>query len=263
MLLGGGLAALTRLAGPAVLPNACHVTGTNGPDVRLATDQAQIASVIGGVAVERGLPARAATIAVATAMQESKLRNLDYGDRDSLGVFQQRPSQGWGTPTQVRDPLYATRVFYGTLVEQDDYLSRPLTEVAQDVQRSGYPEAYAQHEDEAATIALAFTGENPHAVACRLDPASTSTPAGRIAADLDELFGTASDVDGGRIVTNTQSRRGAAAIAAWGVANAHEHGIDSVSHGGRTWTRSGDGDSLTWAEDPESGSGERSTVIRT
>src|SRR5215213_4622525 len=109
----------------------------DGREVEVSPEQAGNAATITGIAVRRRLPARAATIALATAMQESRLRNLDYGDRDSLGLFQQRPSQGWGTPEQVRDPVYAAGKFYDHLVQVPDWQTRRLTEASQLVQRSG------------------------------------------------------------------------------------------------------------------------------
>jgi hypothetical protein len=84
-------------------------------------------------------------IAVATAMQESGLRNLRGGDRDSIGLFQQRPSQGWGTRKQLADPAYQTRKFYDKLVKIDGWQKMRLTEAAQAVQISAFPEAYAKH----------------------------------------------------------------------------------------------------------------------
>jgi cell wall-associated NlpC family hydrolase len=92
------------------------------------------------------LPARAWVIALATAQQESTLTNLDHGDRDSLGLFQQRPSQGWGTPAQIMDPIYAATKFYEHLVQVPNWQTIPLTEAAQAVQRSAFPNAYAQWE---------------------------------------------------------------------------------------------------------------------
>ena len=112
----------------------------------LAPDQADNAALMSAVATRRGLPARAATIALATAFQESKLRNIDYGDRDSLGLFQQRPSQGWGTPAQVTDPVYATTIFIERLLEVPGWDSLPVTVAAQTVQRSAFPDAYAKWE---------------------------------------------------------------------------------------------------------------------
>jgi hypothetical protein len=98
------------------------------------------------------------SIALATAFQESKLRNLDHGDRDSLGIFQQRPSQGWGTKAQVRDPYYASNAFYDVLAKIDGFQTMRITEAAQRVQRSGYPEAYEPHAADARALASALTG---------------------------------------------------------------------------------------------------------
>ena len=142
------------------------------------------------------MPARAATIALATAYQESDLRNLEYGDRDSLGLFQQRPSQGWGTPDQILDPYYATNAFYDALAQVDGYESMPITEAAQEVQRSGFPEAYADHEQDARVLASALTGNSRAAFWCTvdddrdadstaLDEAGLTARAADVRADLD------------------------------------------------------------------------------
>jgi peptidoglycan DL-endopeptidase CwlO len=108
--------------------------------------QRQNAATIIGVARGRGAPPRAWLIALATAMQESTLNNINYGDRDSLGLFQQRPSQGWGTPAQVTDPVYATTIFIERLLEVPGWDSLPVTVAAQTVQRSAFPDAYAKWE---------------------------------------------------------------------------------------------------------------------
>jgi len=98
------------------------------------------------------MPERAVTIALATALQESALRNLDHGDRDSLGLFQQRPSQGWGSPAQVTDPNYSARIFYDRLLQVPDWEDQPVTVAAQTVQRSAFPSAYAKWEGLAADL---------------------------------------------------------------------------------------------------------------
>ena len=118
------------------------------PDTSLSVTPEQVANArtIAQVARDRGLPDRAVVIALATAQQESRLRNLDYGDRDSLGLFQQRPSQGWGTDAQVQDPVYAAGRFYDGLVQVPDWQSARLTDAADAVQRSAFPEAYGQWE---------------------------------------------------------------------------------------------------------------------
>lgn len=135
-------------------------------EVGLSTEQAENAALIAAIGVERGLPARAVTIALATAIQESKLTNIDYGDRDSLGLFQQRPSQGWGTEEEILNPLLSTHKFYDALVEVDGYQDLPITEAAQAVQRSGHPDAYADHAVDARTLASALTGYSREAFTC-------------------------------------------------------------------------------------------------
>jgi len=132
----------------------CTVPATS---VTLAADQWANARTIADVARQRGLPERAVVIALATAMQESTLHNLPYGDRDSLGLFQQRPSQGWGTPAQVQDPVYAAGKFYDGLVQVPGWDTGRLTDVAQTVQRSGFPEAYQKHETMAQELTVALT----------------------------------------------------------------------------------------------------------
>src|SRR4051812_33311744 len=155
-------------------------TRVNGLTVVLTASQARNASLISAIAVHRGMPAHAATIALAAALQESKLYNLHGGDRDSLGLFQQRPSQGWGTPHDILDPVHATNAFYDALARVPGYADLPVTVAAQRVQRSGYPEAYAVYESDARALASALTGFSPAAFACHLDEASgTPAPAAR------------------------------------------------------------------------------------
>jgi hypothetical protein len=114
-----------------------------------------------------GLPPRAWTIAVATSLQESNLNNLGHlgsrNDHDSLGLFQQRPSSGWGTPAQITDPNYAATAFYSSLVEVPGWDSLPLTRAAQKVQVSAFPNHYAKHEVQAGNIIKALYGAGPYA----------------------------------------------------------------------------------------------------
>ncbi len=124
-------------------------------------EQMRNAAIIINVGKEMGLPPRAWVIAVATAMQESRLTNLGHlgarNDHDSQGLFQQRPSAGWGTPAQVRDPEYASRKFYEKLKTVEGWETTSLTRAAQRVQRSAYPNAYAKHETIAAQIVNLLT----------------------------------------------------------------------------------------------------------
>jgi hypothetical protein len=130
----------------------------------LTHEQWANAQTIAQVAYDRGLPDRAVVIALATAMQESRLRNLDYGDRDSLGLFQQRPSQGWGTPAQVQDPAYAAGRFYDHLVQIPGWDTGDLTTIADSVQRSAYPFAYRKHETAATELTAALKDDD---LSCR------------------------------------------------------------------------------------------------
>ncbi|MFB8242505.1 hypothetical protein ACFC58_38840 [Kitasatospora purpeofusca] len=146
-------------------PEGCSVKTPAGEGT-LELPQAANAATIAAVAHARGLPDRAVTISLATAMQESKIRNLAGGDRDSVGLFQQRPSQGWGTVQQIMDPVYATNKFLDGLVKVPGYTRLPLTDAAQQVQKSGYPQAYAKHETKATLLASALTGREAAALNC-------------------------------------------------------------------------------------------------
>lgn len=137
---------------------ASCTAGPAGGVAGFGAEQIGNATVIVAVGRELGAPERAWVIALATAMQESSLRNIDHGDRDSLGLYQQRPSQGWGSPAQVTDPRYAARIFYERLLAIPGWDAMALTEAAQRVQRSAHPNAYAKWEDEAATVLAATSG---------------------------------------------------------------------------------------------------------
>jgi cell wall-associated NlpC family hydrolase len=148
----GGTVGGSSVNGAGGLANGTLSPGNYG-GVNFSAEQAANAAIIYNVAAGRGLPAKAAIIAIATALQESTLKNLNYGDRDSLGLFQQRPSQGWGTPAQVTDPVYSAGKFYDGLVKVPGWESLPVTVAAQRVQRSAFPNAYAKWES-AATAAV-------------------------------------------------------------------------------------------------------------
>jgi len=121
-------------------------------------EQLANATTIYQVSVTLGLPRYAAQIAIATAIQESSLYNLSYGDRDSLGLFQQRPSQGWGTPAQIMDPVYSSTKFYKALIKVPNWQTIPLWQAAQAVQRSAFPYAYAQHAYAAGYLVATVSG---------------------------------------------------------------------------------------------------------
>ncbi len=152
-----------RRPAPAVpvLEGGARVTTLTAEQTGHARTVVQVAV---SLSASRGLgPAQtrqAAVIGLMTALQESTLRNLDYGDRDSLGLFQQRPSQGWGTPEQVQDPVYAAGQFYDRLVRVPAWDSGRLTEVAQAVQRSGYPELYQRWQEFAQSLTVALRSDD-------------------------------------------------------------------------------------------------------
>jgi hypothetical protein len=158
-----GLAWDAESTGVPAVAGRCSLPGST---LVLTSEQAANAAAIAAVAHARGLPERAVVIALATAQQESRLRNLPYGDRDSLGLFQQRPSQGWGTEAEVQDPAYAAGKFFDHLVQIPGWDSGRLTDVAQAVQRSGFPEAYQQWEPMAAQLAAALPAGGPGSLIC-------------------------------------------------------------------------------------------------
>jgi len=163
LLLGAAVTAGVLLLRPsAVTGPECTVPGAAGnattPTVELTVVQLQHASTINAVGLSRSIPERGRIIAVATAYQESSLRNRPDGDRDSVGLFQQRPSQGWGSAEQIQDPIYASNKFYDALLEVQDWQDMSLTDAAQAVQYSAYPDAYAKWEPQATTLVQALSG---------------------------------------------------------------------------------------------------------
>ncbi|WP_432070504.1 heavy metal transporter [Streptomyces sp. AA1529] len=240
-------------------------------DYELTPVQAQNAATIAAVAARRGLPERAVTIALATAMQESQLRNIGHGDRDSVGLFQQRPSQGWGTFEQIQDPVYSAGRFYDHLAEVPGYSRLPLTVAAQRVQRSGYPQAYAKHETDATLLTGALTGRRPATLSCTTGgraPGGPGDPAqvrkhlvrefgrdvladglGTLAAPAPRTAGypkarSAARPEAAPVVpVPAHGRRQGWELAHWAVANAERLRIERISYGGFRWSaeRSADG----------------------
>ncbi|MDQ2757309.1 MAG: hypothetical protein M3Y71_12225 [Actinomycetota bacterium] len=236
---------------------SCAATAS-GTTFTFTPEQTANAALISAVAVKRGLPARAATIAIATAIQESKLRNLTYGDRDSVGLFQQRPSQGWGTREQILDAVYSTGKFYDALVKVPGYATGAITKVAQQVQRSAYPEAYADHEQQGRVLASTLTGQSPAGLGCRLADPTVVSSARSVTADLGAQMGTTGAESSGTVRVTASDPTHAWAAAQWAVARAEAYGVAHVEVAGRTWDR-GNGDSaLTWGT---GGSSDGTTVI--
>jgi hypothetical protein len=149
--------------------DSCQVVGeTTGTVYALKPDQLLNASIIADVAMRRGLPEQAVIVALATAQQESKLTNLDYGDADSVGLFQQRPSQGWGSEEQILDPVYSSGKFFDALVKVRNWAGLTVAAAAQAVQRSAFPDAYTSWQPLGTALAAALTGVTLTQLTCRL-----------------------------------------------------------------------------------------------
>lgn len=255
-LVGLGIYLLHRL-GSLPLFNSAQCTAVDGStSFTYQLEQMQNASTIAAVGVKLGVPTFGIEIAEATALQESKLYNINGGDRDSLGLFQQRPSMGWGSADQIMDTTYASTAFYQALLKVHGWQRLDLTVAAQDVQHSGYPTAYANHEAEAVVLAKIFTGTEGGALTCTLDnptfgaqspDAHGLTAQGEaVIEDARKQWGAIS-VEG---VTAAQrsfalalpSESAAArtergwAYANWAVAKAEALGITSVGFDGKTWS---------------------------
>ncbi|WP_369249005.1 heavy metal transporter [Streptomyces sp. R41] len=299
LLALAGYLTVQYLTGGTGAPRCKVVSGKgDGASYEFTPEQAVNAAAISAVGTSRGMPERAVTIALATALQESGLRNIEHGDRDSLGLFQQRPSQGWGTTKQIMDPTYAAGVFYEHLAKVPGYSRLPLTVAAQRVQRSGYPQAYAKHEPDATLLAAALTGRAAATLTCEGRP--DATPVGgadSVRAALVRDFGrevlqeAGADVSadgasaspsaaasasaspspaggGGRTVTvpvrkeatsGTGVRQRGWELAHWAVANSSALHIERVSYAGREWT-AGSTDSEWRTSEAQGGSAARESA---
>jgi hypothetical protein len=254
LLAVGAYAAYTayeRFLVQALTVPGCQA-GTGNNAIALDFGQAADAATIAGVATREHLPARALTIAYATAFQESKLENLTYGDQDSVGIFQQRPSEGWGTTAELEDPAYASRAFFGALVQVPDYTTLPVYEAAQEVQKSADGFAYQQYAQSGALLAADYT-TMPHEVTCWYSPATQAaddnvSPQLNLAGAVTGLEDTFGQPGHDRVVTSiTRAHSGGSvtasapsgsgwAVANWLVANASSYGITQVSYAGYQWT---------------------------
>ncbi|MER7165277.1 hypothetical protein ABT336_04250 [Micromonospora sp. NPDC000207] len=210
--------------------------------VGLDSQQMANAATIAAIGAQRGMPERAVVIALATAYQESSLRNLTGGDRDSVGLFQQRPSQGWGTPTEIQDPRYAARRFYAALKKVRGWEEMRVTDAAQAVQRSAFPEAYEKWAGDSEVLTRALLGEATGAVSCTTgtEPVMRGQAA---AAALTEglnldwgLPGTESPADLTGLAVPAGDERDGWRYAHWLVAHANDHGVKRVRFAGLEWT---------------------------
>jgi hypothetical protein len=248
-LVGGAVAVAVLHLGdklPAAIGRACEVRTGSGL-VHLNASQMANAATIAAVAIRRDLPERAIVVALATALQESKLENLAGGDRDSIGLFQQRPSQGWGTPDQINDPRYAAGRFYSALIRVRGWETMRVTAAAQRVQRSAYPEAYEKWGDEATVLAEALAGRAGGAVSCtrvgeptQRGPAAAEALGSGLRLDWGAVDTVASADVVGVIVAATNDRVGWQ-YAHWLVAHSAEKSVERVRFGDQEWDADGGG----------------------
>jgi hypothetical protein len=227
---------------PAILgENGCQA-GTGHTAVPLDPDQAAIAATIAGVAHHQRMPARAVTVAYAAAMQESHMHDLDYGDRDSVGVFQQRPSQGWGPASKIMNPVYASTRFFQALALVHGYQRLPVYRAAQAVQRSADGYAYSQYQPTAVRLTTAFTGASPHAVWCwSPGPRAGKTRFASARKAMVQTFGplysqrSGTPGDAPSLLVRAPRPHLGWAIAAWLVTHAGQYRFGEVSYAGFRW----------------------------
>ena len=225
-------------------PPGCQA-GTGVQAIDLSPEQAEVAATIAGVAARHRLPRHAVTIALAAALQESKLHNLDYGDRDSVGIFQQRPSEGWGSATELQDPIYATTKFYAALLKVHGYATMPVDRAAQAVQHSADGSAYQQWTDIAGQLTGSFTGKSPHTVSCWYTPSGQANLAG-MEKQVRQTFGPAGRrAVVVRITTARSAKKNVAVlhvqpaagwtVAGWLVAHAQAFHLSQLRYAGFSW----------------------------
>jgi hypothetical protein len=256
-VVAGVTVAVWRGTGPLPDPPGCRAT-VAGRTVNLQVDQAENASLIAAIGVRRGLPARAVSIALATAYQESKIRNLTHGDRDSIGIFQQRPSQGWGTAKQISDEYYAINKFYDALEKIDGYKTMRITEAAQKVQRSGFPEAYEAHAPDARALASALTGYSPGGTfTCVADEPKGHGTASSTSAALTKAYGGLDIARTGsrqdftvRVAAGQDGKRAGWSVASYLLAHTERLNVAAVSFDGLAW-RAGDPSQKGWVRSPK------------
>lgn len=246
-----------------MVPKQTCVARTGTGVVTLDPNQMANAATIAAVGIRRGLPDRAVVVALATSLQESKLHNLSGGDRDSLGLFQQRPSQGWGSREQIGDPRYAAGKFYSALVRVRGWEAMRVTDAAQRVQKSAYPEAYEKWGDESAVLADALIGRATRAVVCtggvapqRRGVAAALALGDGLRLDWGDVSTVADASVLGLVLTATESPVGWR-YAHWLVAHSVERGVARVRFGDQEWTaRSG-----VWSAVASDGAGAGERVV--
>lgn len=251
--------------------NGCTATIGSYSTQQFDAGQSQNAALIAAIGIQRGLPARAVSIALAAAEQESKIRNLPGGDADSLGLFQQRPSVlVWGTAAEIRDPVHATNAFYDALVKVNNYTSIGIGVAAQDVQRSADSsgDSYQQHATEARALASALTGYSPASFSCVVTGDTSLGNASDVIATIQSGYGSV--VSPQRSVrenvnvpvdSSAAGQRLGWSVAQYAVAMAPALHIKSVLFNGKKWV-TGNDSSKGWTNDGSASSATVSIVMQ-
>jgi hypothetical protein len=229
--IAGGIALWAVGGGKGRTTSQCRVAFGSTRYV-IDLEQAANATTISAVGKQLRMPDHAVTIALATALQESNLHNLSYGDRDSLGLFQQRPSQGWGTPAQIMNPRYAATAFFDALARVPGWQETSVTRAAQEVQHSNAPQAYARWEPLARGLAIATTGEVPAGLTCEFPRTQSKAAPASPMPMMVLTFGPSP------LRAPVSPTRGWT-IASWLVAHAEQYRIASVRFAAREWTPRG------------------------
>jgi hypothetical protein len=240
-----GALALGRWTGLQVpfVSDSCRVF-TENHTMQLNPDQINNAATIAAVGSRLQMPPHAVTIALAVAFQESKMRNITHGDRDSIGLFQQRPSQGWGSAVELSEPRVAAARFYHALTTVEGWQNMSITNAAQAVQRSAHPAAYAKWETDARNLASALIGAEGAAVSCILR--ESSEVSGEVAAqslrdnatnDFGALpvkvYNDKAQLD---VLIGDGTPHWGWQLASWFVAKSHQYGVKEVYFQGQKWT---------------------------
>ena len=231
-IIWGILAIGKKIKFENLLPEQCIAT-SDGHSVILEHDQMHFAALITGISIREGVGERGAAIALATALQESSLRNLDYGDLDSVGLFQQRPSQGWGTREEIMNPDYSTVTFLAAMQEVD-WESGSINNIAQQVQRSAVPDGYRKREPDALALAAVFSGAAGSTVTC-LDREHWPANSGAFVSDLNSAWGVAAKATGATVDLTGATPDIARAWGNAAVANMRAYGIIRVQVGDQLW----------------------------
>lgn len=237
----------------------CTAVGADGQSSTIANQRMANAATIAAVARAKSLPERATIIALATAEQESKIQNLSEGDRDSVGLFQQRPSQGWGTADQIMDPVYSTNKFFYALLNVDHWETIDVGKAAQDVQRSADAsgESYGQWQGMATVLATSLDAKSGTSLTCTFhDPklaaeapgSSGLTPrASALGQALVKQFSAngagaapqySHSSDGLTLRVTSNNLFTPQVLAAWAVASSKTLNVERVQYSDQVWTRS-------------------------